>query len=264
MATGKKIENRSHIIGFKEEIQKAGESSKDSFFTWFDTAKDTNSSFIRGFWDFSVHFAHPVAKYISNPETKTALEIGYGGGRILAAAANHFQYVIGTDLHEHLDIVKNELNTRGIHNFELHVTDGTSIPINDWSVDLVYSFIVFQHLEKMEIFLKYFEETYRVLKQGGIAVLYFGRFRQFSNNRGKKYLYLLDRLIERFVLREGFREIPARVNETNLIVTLNYAMKSAKALNFEICEVLVSKKKVPDGFKYYGGQHGLILKKNMD
>jgi len=261
MATGKKIEKRSHLIGFKEEINRARESSKDSFFTWFDAAQDTNSSFVRGAWDFSAHFAYPVAKYISNPESKTALEIGYGGGRILAAAAQHFNYVIGIDLHKHLDLVKDELNSRGIKNFEIHVTDGKSIPLNDASVDVVFSFIVFQHLEKIDIFLKYLEETYRVLKQGGVAVLYFGRFRHFSNNRDKKYLYLLDRLYERLVLREGFREIPARVNETNLIVTLNYAVKSAKAFNFKICEVLVSRKKVPDGFNLYGGQHGFILTK---
>ena len=36
MGIGQQIEKRGHIVGFKEEINKSKQISKDSFFVWFD------------------------------------------------------------------------------------------------------------------------------------------------------------------------------------------------------------------------------------
>ena len=118
MATGGKIETRNHIIGFKEEISKASNESQNAFFTWFNDAKDTDMSFIRGCWDFDIHIALPLAKYINEPEEKTVLEIGHGGGRILAAVARHFKKVIGIDIHNCNELVEMELKNRGVNNIE--------------------------------------------------------------------------------------------------------------------------------------------------
>ncbi len=261
MVLGNEIETRGHIKGFKEEISKAKEDSPDAFFTWFDNVKDKETAFVRGCWDFSVHFAGPMARYINSPEEKTALEIGHGGGRILASAARHFNHVIGVDIHDHNDVVGYELNTRGISNYKLHATEGINLPIEDGKIDVAYSFIVFQHIEKILIFQNYFQEIYRVLKKGGIAVLYFGRFSLFSINRSSSILYVIDRVFESAFLPKGYKEIRARVNQTNLKVTLRHAKKIARQAGFSICDVVVSKKKVPDGVDLYGGQHGLILQK---
>ena len=79
MVNEPRIEKRNHKVGFVEEIQKASRKSKDSFFTWFNTAFDAEASFIRGQWDFFAYIAIPICRYISNPEEKYILEIGYGG-----------------------------------------------------------------------------------------------------------------------------------------------------------------------------------------
>lgn len=100
MATGKEIERRGHVVGFREEISKSAASTDDEFFTWFDSAKDKDAAFVRGSWDFMAHIALPSSKFLSTPEEKVALEIGYGGGRILAAASRCFKSVIGVDIHE--------------------------------------------------------------------------------------------------------------------------------------------------------------------
>ena len=261
MATGKEIEKRGHIVGFREEILKAAASSDDDFFIWFDSARDKDATFIRGSWDFIIHIALPASQFLSKPEDKVALEIGHGGGRILAAASRHFKNVIGIDIHDHNQIVESELSQRGIGNFRLIKTDGKELPLEDSSVDFVYSFIVLQHIEKYDIFKKYLNETNRVLKTNGIAVLYFGRKYLLSANRSSRFLYWIDRFAERILLPKGFQELPARVNETNLIVSLSYAKSLARRTGFEVLSQLVSHKKVPDGINLFGGQNGLVLRK---
>ena len=203
MAIGKNIETRGHIVGFKEEISKAADSGEDEFFTWFDNAKNKNAAFIRGAWDFIVHIALPSSKFLSTPEEKIALEIGHGGGRILSAASRCFQSVIGVDIHENNEKVEDELKKRGINNFSLIKTDGKQIPIESGSVDFIYSFIVLQHIEKIEVFRTYLHETFRLLKPNGIAVLYFGRKYFLSINRASKILYLVDKYSERFIIPKG-------------------------------------------------------------
>ena len=261
MAIRKDIEKHSHIKGFKKEIDKASKISKHYFFTWFNEAKDINTSFIRGSWDFNLHIALPLAKFIKDPENKTILEIGHGGGRILAAASRSFKECIGIDIHEHNKLVENEFKKRGINNVKLILTDGTHIPIENNSIDVVYSFIVLQHVEKIEIFQNYLRETYRVLKPNGIAVLYFGRHQIVSKNKSLKLFYMLDCILERLFLPKGYVELPAPVNSTNLKVSLHYSKKLSSQIGFKILETLVSHKKVPNGINLLGGQHGLVLRK---
>jgi ubiquinone/menaquinone biosynthesis C-methylase UbiE len=180
MAIGKTVETRGHVVGFKEEISRAASSSDDEFFSWFDSAKDKNAAFIRGSWDFMVHIALPCSQFLSTPEDKVALEIGHGGGRMLAAASRYFRNLIGIDVHDNNEKVDRELIARGINNYRLIRTEGKEIPIDDNSIDCVYSFIVLQHVEKIDVFNNYLIEAHRILKPGGFAVLYFGRKYTFS------------------------------------------------------------------------------------
>lgn len=261
MADEKEIERRGHIVGFREAIANAANCSDDDFFTWFNDATDKEAAFVRGSWDFMLHIAQPASRFLSKPEEKVALEIGYGGGRILAAASRCFGKVIGVDVHENNDKVERELKKRGANNFELIKTDGSELPLGDDAVDFVYSFIVLQHIEKYQIFKRYFQEIYRVLRPNGLAVLYFGRKYFFSMNSNSRCLYLIDRIAEGFLLSKGFQELPARVNCTNLIVSLSHAKRLSKSIGFEILGDLVSHKKVPDGLSLFGGQNGLVMRK---
>ncbi|MEM7798223.1 MAG: hypothetical protein AAF633_03455, partial [Chloroflexota bacterium] len=73
--------------------------------------------------------------------------------------------------------------------------------------------------------------------------------------------YLLDRVLEPIRLPAGYKEVPAKVNMVNLFVTMRHAKVLTRQLGFKVLSELVSHKSVPNGFKRYGGQHGLILKK---
>ena len=142
MGTGNK-KTTNHITGFKEEIDKASKGNLNTFFNWFDeSGGDIDTNFIKGQCEFALYILMPLFKLLKNPKNKTALEIGYGGGRLLAAASNYFGKVIGIDIHNNIQIVKNEFKKRSITNYELLRNDGISIPIEGSSIDCVYSFIV--------------------------------------------------------------------------------------------------------------------------
>ncbi len=258
--TNPQIERRGHIVGFQEKIEEAANRSKDAFFGWFANDAEMDTAFIHGSWDFSCHFATAIAPWLREPRSKTVLEIGHGGGRILAAAARHFGKAVGVDIHAHNDLVTAEFERRGVKNVELLRGSGTSLPVADASVDVVYSFIVFQHFEKIEILRAYFREARRVLKQGGVAVLYFGRKSTLSLNHASRLRFLADCLLEPIRLPKGYCEVPAAVNSTNLFLTRAYARKLALETGFDVVRPLVSRRKVPNGRVLFGGQHGLVLR----
>ncbi len=79
---------------YRSETKRLEQTSRDAFFSFFDNASNADEAAIRGAWDFAVHVALPLAPYIDNPEEKAALEIGYGGGRLLLAASRFFHKAI--------------------------------------------------------------------------------------------------------------------------------------------------------------------------
>lgn len=163
-----------HIALYSNAIARC--VSDDEFDLWFNRTGTANNSRVNGFWDFANHIATPKARFhLGNPQDKVALEIGCGGGRMLAAASYFFRRVIGLDIHASLDRVRGQLDKRGIRNFDLIRGDGMKIPLPAKSVDFVYSFIVFQHLQSFDAFVSYVKETHRCLKHGGLAHLYYAK-----------------------------------------------------------------------------------------
>jgi ubiquinone/menaquinone biosynthesis C-methylase UbiE len=163
-------------------------------------------------------------------------------------------------VHDRNDIVRRELGARGGGNVRLLETDGRRIPVADATIDVAYTFIVFQHIERIAVFEAYLRELHRVLRPGGLAMIYFGRWSHWSLARKSRLRYAADRLVERALLRRGYREIQAPVNHTNLLVTLGHASRVARAAGFEVLSRVVSHKHVPDGTTLYGGQHGIVVR----
>jgi len=98
------------------------------------------------------------------------VEIGCGIGRMTRALASRAGHVVGVD-------VSGEMVERGrealadLDNVELMVGSGTDLGgIADSSADVVYSFIVFQHIPDPAITCSYVREIGRVLRPGGWTV----------------------------------------------------------------------------------------------
>jgi len=173
-ASDKPTTEGTHFADWREQIKRHDESDAD-FLSYFDSADSVDQSFLQGAWDFSNQVLRPrVAPLLGDPFDATALEIGFGGGRLLAAASAHFNRVIGVDIHDSFDRVQQMLDERGIANAQLLKGDGKTLPVDMDSVDFVYSFIVLQHLPLIGILQTYLSEVKRVLKPGKPACLYFG------------------------------------------------------------------------------------------
>lgn len=101
-------------------------------------------------------------------DKSTAIEIGPGGGR-WTQFLQDFERIYVVDYHQELldELAKNfeKENTFFVKN------NGTDFPnIADSSIDFVFSFGVFVHLD-IEIIDAYLEEIHRVMKNGAYAVL---------------------------------------------------------------------------------------------
>ncbi|MGE4428831.1 MAG: class I SAM-dependent methyltransferase [Solirubrobacteraceae bacterium] len=99
----------------------------------------------------------------------TVLDIGCGVGRLVRAVAGRPGETIGLDVSAEMlrrareNLVGHE-RVRWVHG------DGTSLrPIDDGSVDVVLSLVVFQHIPDPEVTYGYVREIGRVLRPGGWA-----------------------------------------------------------------------------------------------
>ena len=89
------------------------------------------------------------------------LEIGPGDCHLALAVAKRVQRVIAVDVS---DAVAQAIPTSA--NFEFVVSDGTSIPVPDGSVDIAYSRHVLEHLHPDDV-SDHLAEVYRALAPGG-------------------------------------------------------------------------------------------------
>jgi SAM-dependent methyltransferase len=96
-----------------------------------------------------------------------ALEIGCGIGRLVRPLSETIAEVTGVDISgEMIRQGREALADRP--NVGLRRTDGDLSGVDDASLDLVYSHIVFQHIPTRKAVTRYFEEAGRVLRGGGI------------------------------------------------------------------------------------------------
>jgi SAM-dependent methyltransferase len=99
-----------------------------------------------------------------------ALEIGCGPGRLMAHMAERITEVYGVDVSP--EMIR---QAKTIHSAEkLHfatVSDPTLDMHADESLDLVYSFAVFQHIPNKDIVRSYLSEAFRILRPGGMLAV---------------------------------------------------------------------------------------------
>jgi SAM-dependent methyltransferase len=101
-----------------------------------------------------------------NLKESSILEIGCGVGRMTEYMSYDFMRVIGIDVSGKM-IGKAKARLQK-NNIEFIETDGKKIPLVDNCIDLVFSYLVFQHMKNREIVEDNFKEAYRVLKPQGL------------------------------------------------------------------------------------------------
>jgi len=243
----------------KDEISAAIGMARDkgdeAFLSWFNKSAGSEQDYVRGAWDFSFYFANSdVCSNLKDPESKTCLEIGYGGGRLLNASRAHFRFSHGVDIHPFRDAVKTrllELHPR--EDFALHQLDQVRLPLADNSIDYAYSFVVIQHFYAFSILASYMKELARVVKTGGLANLFFADLRLID----KPTRYLTS------YCTKGYVELVAPPDATTAHNSLWISRwRMAKELSRNGFRSLLSRpsyKNVPDGYPCRRGSQTGIL-----
>lgn len=113
-------------------------------------------------------------------DTRAAvLEIGCGVGRLLRPLAARAARVVGVDIAPAM-VEQGRNLLADLPNVSLQVTQGRFDGIPEASLDLVYSFAVFQHIPAKNVIAGYVDEAARVLRSGGVLKIQVdGRRRPF-------------------------------------------------------------------------------------
>ena len=109
----------------------------------------------------------PILLHGSAPRDCRVVEIGCGVGRMTEWFSREFAAVDAIDVSPvMIESARRRLAEAG--NVVLHVGSGSDLaPVADGSADLVFSYIVFQHIPSREVIEGYVHDAARVLKDGG-------------------------------------------------------------------------------------------------
>lgn len=117
-----------------------------------------------------VEIATKLAEYFGDAgklADLTILEIGCGVGRQTRALAKRFKQVLALDISPEM-VRRAKQNLRSCSNVSVILGNGLDLGgVADRSVDVVFSFVVFQHVTDKEITHNYVREAARVLRPGG-------------------------------------------------------------------------------------------------
>jgi SAM-dependent methyltransferase len=114
---------------------------------------------------------------VQPPSNDLAVEIGPGIGRMCLALADRFDRVVGVDISP--EMVERARELVPSEKITFVAGDGASLaPVADGTVDVVFSFTVFQHIPRVSVIERYISEAARVLKPQGVFVF------QWNNTPG--------------------------------------------------------------------------------
>lgn len=104
----------------------------------------------------------------SDLENTVVLDLGSGIGRLTEPFSRVYGKVYGVDISPTMvQIAERRLGE--LSNVEFTMTDGSAIPYPDQSFDLIFSNLVFPHIDNVPAIEKYLSEIHRTLKKGGVA-----------------------------------------------------------------------------------------------
>jgi cyclopropane fatty-acyl-phospholipid synthase-like methyltransferase len=172
----------SRLFGKKLDIEKSWEQTPGKlddmldFLNWFNTTTSIEECLKMADRDWRFFFQ--ANERYAAIKKGAALEIGFGGGRLLLQASREFKQVYGVDIHNAFPISDRFLRANGATNHVLVHRDQALEKISAGSIDYVYSFIVFQHFATIDEVNFYLDLIAKVLTPDGVAHIYFGKSAQ--------------------------------------------------------------------------------------
>jgi len=152
------------------------------------------ASFLRsGAEDYGRLVVPYLAGRIPDPSACTVLELGCGAGRMTHCLAGRFGHVIAFDISPVMLERGREL-LRDISNVKWVCGNGRDLTgVQTESVDLVFSYLVLQHLPSEDLVWRYIQEILRVVRRGGFFLLQFNGMQSPTMNwRGRLAWKVID------------------------------------------------------------------------
>jgi ubiquinone/menaquinone biosynthesis C-methylase UbiE len=136
--------------------------------------------------EFRESGAQTYQKYIANDKLLGSrgviLDYGCGNGRLTEFMAKDFKKVFGADISKTMIEEAGE-RLANLMNVYLKEIDGEHTPLPDSSVDIVFAYLVFQHIKTREMVEEAFRDIYRILTLGGIFKVLMRSDKQKDMNR---------------------------------------------------------------------------------
>lgn len=175
------INMRTYFLNFFKKSEEIDESKvkwnelaekNAAYYIMTDKSKsDSEESFkLSGEQDVRKFFLEDEVLHsvISTEKKAKVLEIGCGTGRLSEFIAPHVQTLHAVDISEKM-ILQAQQRLHTLTNAVFTATDGMSFQLEDDSIDVVFSYIVFQHMPSIDIVQKNINEISRILKSSGVA-----------------------------------------------------------------------------------------------
>jgi ubiquinone/menaquinone biosynthesis C-methylase UbiE len=246
-------------VDYAAQIKANRDLGPDKFFGWFDGGQTVEEAFKKQ-EDIFNRIILPIAeKYVKTLDKKTSLDLGYGSGGQVVAASKHFKEAIGIDWHNEEEFVMHQA---------AEFSDGEMlfggspdrISLGDGEVDFIHSWLFFQRLGTMANVEHYLSECFRVLKDGGVACIFFPRYM-----RSKKKQTVAE--YEADVKREmsdpiGFREggPNTKIRGISIVIARHKFEELCEKVGFETLTWTASYDGKGRG-KVYHGQHAIVVQK---
>lgn len=113
------------------------------------------------------HLCRLARRHVGDPASLTLLDVGCGTGITLGYVTDQFGPAVGVDVSENMI----QEAARRVPSCTFHAFDGTHLPAQDESFDLVYAINVFHHVPPaMRSAL--LRDMARVTRKGGLVVLF--------------------------------------------------------------------------------------------
>ena len=249
--------------GFKNEIRELEEKGDiDALYHWFDGGVTKKGAFEKGDDVFRRVIFPYIDKYMSDNTEQdfSALDLGYGMGTKIQSAIRFLPIVYGLDVHDDHATAIGNLDIPKGHCVYLLSGEGTDIPESIEPVDFVYSWVTFCHLGTIENVKQYLSEIFRVLKPGGVAVLFFTRL--IRSGKNQKWVDVEADMVKEREHPTGYREGGplSKVRTINLVISMWKMEEMVKDAGFELLERTASWDDTDDG-RVYHGQYGVVIQK---
>jgi SAM-dependent methyltransferase len=249
--------------GFRNEIKELLEKGDmDAFYHWFDGGDTVEGAFKKGADVFNRVIKPYADKYLKG-QRHVALDLGYGMGTKIKAALNTFPRVYGVDVHEEWEVALHNMELEENQEIKLLWGDGRELPLEDQEINFVYSWVTFCHLGTIENVEKYLQEIFRVLKPGGVAVLFFTRLIRTGRNQTWEEVEA-DMALEK-IHNPGYREggPESKVRSINLVMSMWKMEELSSRSGFDILEKTASWDNTKKG-KVFHGQYGIVLRRPVE